>query len=160
MPRRPAATPQSPDWQTLLHASGLRVTPATVTVLGILHQAPAALTHEELFNAYARCAGAPPDKVTLYRILDRLVSASLCDKLPGTDRVTRFTLHANTSGHVFECSSCHKLLPLPDDPELPAALDRLGKALKRRGIQTSESSVTLRGTCSDCAHDHDGNGSS
>ncbi|MGJ7530647.1 Fur family transcriptional regulator [Variovorax sp. GB1P17] len=139
-----------PDWAGLLHEHGLRATRAVVQVLEILHSADAPLTHEKIHEAYLRLAGEAPDKVTLYRILERLNEAKLCDRSMGADRLTRFAQHSTTSGNVFECSSCHKVQALPEDPDLPAVLARLGKALKRRGIQTHDTAVTLRGTCSDC----------
>jgi len=133
-----------------LRAHGLRATPAALAVLEVLHAARAPLTHDEAAREYQRRVGAPPDRVTLYRILDRLAQAGLCDRISGADRRTRFAAHGQGAGYVFECSACHKVLPLPDDPELPAVLDRLGRSLKRRGIRASEATVMLHGTCRDC----------
>ncbi|MFT3778389.1 MAG: transcriptional repressor [Ottowia sp.] len=150
MPRPFTTLPAADDWPPVLRRHGLRATSATLGVLGVMRRAEVPMTHEEIQRAYAREFGAPPDKVTLYRVLERLTGAGLCDTLAGADRRNRFALHASGSGHVFECSCCHKVLPLPDDPELPAALARLGKALKRQGIRAQASAVTLRGTCADC----------
>ncbi len=145
------APPAPADWSTRLREHGLRATPAALDVLGVLQEAAAPMTHEELQHACAlRASGKPLDRVTLYRILDRLTEAGLCTRIAGSDRVSRFALHAGTSGHVFECSHCHKVLPLPEIPDLPQVLGRIGRALRRKGIQTHASAVTLKGTCADC----------
>ena len=163
MPRHAAPTSAAEDWPQVLRRHGLRATPATLGVLDLLRRTPVPLTHEEIHAAYAERIGSPPDRVTLYRILERLTEAALCDTFPGADRRSRFALHASGSGHIFECSSCHRVLPLPEDPELPAALARLGKALRRKGIRTEDTAVTLRGVCADCGRSvqrHPGKGSS
>ena len=150
MPRPAAPASAAEDWPRILRRHGLRSTSATLGVLDILHRASAPMTHEEILATYAGRIGPPPDRVTLDRILDRLTEATLCDSFLGADRRHRFARHASGSGHVFECSNCHRVLPLPEDPELPAALARLGKALRRKGIRTQETAVTLRGVCADC----------
>lgn len=152
MSRSPRISDPEPaeDFASLVREQGLRATPATLLVLQILSHAQVPLTHEEIQGAFAGNTDAPPDRVTLYRVLERLTAVGLCDTLTGADRRSRFTLHAKGSGHVFECAQCHKVVPLPQDPELPAALERLRKTLKRKGMQTQESMVTLRGTCGDC----------
>ena len=91
-------------------------------------------------------------RVTVYRVLDRLVEAGLCDRRVGADRVNRFSRHVEAaSGNTFECDQCHKVLALPSDPELPKVMGRLGKALRKQGIDTRNTALTLHGTCGECA---------
>jgi len=144
------------DWPSVLRKHGLRATTATIRVLRLLATSSSPMTHEEIQGVLSAQADAAPDRVTLYRVLERLAEVHLCDTFTGADRRTRFALHANGSGHVFECSRCHKVVPLAPDPELPAVLDRLSKSLRRKGLETQEAVVTLRGMCGNCGTgDHD-----
>ncbi|SFP18107.1 Fur family transcriptional regulator, ferric uptake regulator [Variovorax sp. 770b2] len=140
------------DSETLLRESGLRVTRAAQTVLELLRHTSQPLTHEEVAAAYTTATGEAPDRVTIYRVLDRLVEAGLCDRRVGADRVNRFARHVEAaSGNIFECDQCHKVLALPSDPELPKVMGRLGRALRKQGIDTRHTALTLHGTCGDCA---------
>jgi Fur family ferric uptake transcriptional regulator len=155
--RKPSASSSSSaanlpfDSEALLRASGLRVTRATQTVLELLQHSSQPLTHEDVAAAYAAATGEAIDRVTLYRVLDRLVEAGLCDRRIGADRVSRFAPHVETaSGNTFECDQCHKVLALPADPELPKMMGRLGRALRKQGIDTRHTALTLHGTCGEC----------
>jgi len=140
------------DSERLLRDSGLRVTRAAQTVLELLERSSQPLTHEEVAAAYTAATGEAPDRVTVYRVLDRLVEAGLCDRRVGADRVNRFSRHVEAaSGNTFECDQCHKVLALPSDPELPKVMGRLGKALRKQGIDTRNTALTLHGTCGECA---------
>ena len=144
-----AATP--PDSETLLRQSGLRVTRAAQTVVELLARASQPLTHDDVVAAYTAAAGEAPDRVTIYRVLDRLVEAGLCDRRVGADRVNRFSSHLDAaSGNIFECDQCHNVLALPSDPELPKVMSRLGRELRKQGIDTRHTALTLHGTCGEC----------
>ena len=137
--------------ETLLRKSGLRVTRAAQTVLELLARASQPLTHDDVVAAYTANAGEVPDRVTVYRVLDRLVEAGLCDRRVGADRVNRFSRHVEAaSGNIFECDLCHKVLALPADPGLPKVMSRLGRELRKQGIDTRRTALTLHGTCGEC----------
>jgi Fur family ferric uptake transcriptional regulator len=148
-----ASAPEVPSTDALLRAKGLRVTRASVTVLELLQGVSQPLTHEEIGAAFAAATGETPDRVTLYRVLDRLVEVGLCQRRVGADRVNRFALavEASAAGNVFECDRCHTQLALPADPALPKMMDRLGKALREQGIDPSHTALTLHGICGACA---------
>lgn len=154
-PLRPKPRPLVPapfDSEAVLREHGMRVTRAAQIVLALLEHASQPLTHEEVAAAYTAAAGEAPDRVTIYRVLDRLVEAGLCDRRVGPDRVNLFARHVSAeSGNTFECDQCHKVLALPSDPELPKVMGRLGKALRAQGIDTRHTALTLHGMCGDCA---------
>jgi len=152
MPKPSSAAAAAPfDGDALLRAAGLRVTRAAQTVLALLEHAAQPLTHDEVVAAYTAAAGERPDRVTIYRVLDRLVEAGLCDRRVAADRVNRFSRHVEAaSGHVFECDQCHKVLALPADPALPRVMSRLGRELRKHGIDARRAALTLHGTCGDC----------
>lgn len=148
---KPPIAAMAPDSETLLRSSGLRVTRAAQTVLELLEHASQPLTHDDVVAAYTTATGEAPDRVTVYRVLDRLVDAGLCDRRVGADRVNRFSRHVEAaSGNTFECDQCHKVLALPSDPELPKVMSRLGRELRKQGIDTRHTALTLHGTCGEC----------
>lgn len=149
---KPPLTAAPFDSEALLRDSGLRVTRAAQTVLELLERSSQPLTHEDVASAYTTATGEAPDRVTVYRVLDRLVEAGLCDRRVGADRINRFSRHVDAaSGNTFECNHCHKVLALPSDPELPKVMGRLGKALRKQGIDTRHTALTLHGTCGECS---------
>lgn len=128
----------------LLLQCNATATPARVRVLQLLLAADAAMSHQELQQA-AAAGGQTFDKVTLYRVLDWLVSQDLVHSITGQDRVRRFSLVRTHHGHAhFECNGCGRLFCLhstlatatPDVPSgfIPVTLD-----------------ITVRGRCADCA---------
>ncbi len=152
---RPSSKPSSAapapfDGEALLRGAGLRATRAAQTVLALLEQAARPLAHDDVVAAYTAAAGERPDRVTIYRVLDRLVEAGLCERRVGADRIGRFSRRAAAPGHVFECNHCHKVLALPADPELPRVMSRLGRELRKHGIDAHRTALTLHGTCGDC----------
>jgi len=148
---KPPPAAKAPDSETLLRQRGLRVTRAAQTVLELLARASQPLTHDDVVAAYTAATGEAPDRVTIYRVLDRLVEAGLCDRRVGADRVNRFSRHVEAaSGNIFECDQCHKVLALPSDPELPKVMSRLGRELRKQGIDTRHTALTLHGTCGEC----------
>lgn len=135
----------------LLDRAGARATAARVAVLDILLDTATALTHQEIAAA-AQAAGSPPDRVTLYRVLDWLVEQNFAHKIAGEDRVWRFNaqdsvVNAAHSPHQhahFHCRLCGRLycldaLPAPLVSSLPA------------GFHCEQVELTLRGICAACA---------
>ena len=165
----------------LLSAHGLRRTHAARRVLGWLLAHPdTSYTHAQLQAALtegdeesglriqsamtrtgekAKAADtAPLDRVTLYRLIDRLTQVGLLLCRVDASRVRRYQampagVHAMPH---FECQSCHRDSPLEtalqssaDDLERAAqsALD----ALKALGYQGMSLDFAVRGVCADCA---------
>lgn len=127
----------------LIRAAGARATPARVQVLRVLAAAPAPMTHQEIEGAFA---GAPLDRVTLYRVLDWLVAAGLASKVADARRVFRFALaHGGAhAGHAhFRCEGCGRVFcldaPVPALPALPA------------GFVLTRAELDLSGRCAGCA---------
>lgn len=141
------------DWRSRLQQAGLRATSLTVAVLETLERADQPRSHEELArDLVAVGVAATVDRVTLYRILDRLTVAGLLSRIQGSDRAWRHALaqRQNATGY-FECDHCHSISALPEDPELAGALARIERKLSRRGVHSTNSAITIRGTCRDCS---------
>ncbi|GAB3479005.1 Fur family transcriptional regulator [Polaromonas eurypsychrophila] len=166
---------------TLLSAHGLRRTAAARRVLGWLLAHPdTSYTHAQLQAALAggdeqpglriksamtktgkktRAADtAPLDRVTLYRLIDRLTQVGLLLCRVDASRVRRYQampVGVHAMPH-FECQSCHRDSPLESALQASAEdLDRAAQsaldALKALGYQGMRLDFAVRGVCADCA---------
>lgn len=154
----------------LLSAHGLRRTAAARRVLGWLLAHPdVSYTHAQLQVALgdddtdltpAKADSATLDRVTLYRLIDRLTQVGLLLCRVDSQRVRRYqampaSVHA--APH-FECQSCHRDSPLAK--ALCASANDLEKAaqtalatLRALGYQDMHMDFAVRGVCADCAND-------
>ena len=151
---------------TLLSAHGLRRTAAARLVLGWLLAHPdTSYTHAQLQAALVAdgadgtdAPGVALDRVTLYRLIDRLTQVGLLLCRVDASRVRRYQamptcVHA--SPH-FECQSCHRDSPLAGALQANALdLERAAasalQALQALGYQGMSMDFAVRGVCVDCA---------
>ena len=153
----------------LLSAHGLRRTNAARLVLGWLQANPeTSCTHAQLQAAPRHSPDAPAllDRVTLYRLMDRLTQVGLIQCSVDASRTRRYQARS-AKGHAsayFECQSCHRGSPL--SAALSAALsgelktstqDNLQhaaqialKAFKALGYQGTSVDFAVRGVRADC----------
>lgn len=156
-PREPAAVP--PHIQTRLEAAGLRRTLATRAVLGLfLAQPPGGLTHAQALQALT-ARGLDINRVTLYRLLDRLAACGVLQRHTDDQaRTWRFNLAPQeASGEDegalprFECDACHRQFRLTDASEPTRAMAQdLFSSLARLGHQGARVDVSVHGTCAGC----------
>ena len=149
----PVRLPHSePDWTELLHSKGLRATAATKLVLSTLQASGEPLSHDELEQRLIAVdsANSKPDRVTLYRILERLCQTGLLRKVSHSDRSWRFALTKLDEAGTFECDECHELTPLVQDEKLSEAMTLIGKYLKAKGQEATPSFLSAHGVCAKC----------
>lgn len=147
----------------LLSAHSLRRTHAARRVLGWLLAHPdTSYTHAQLQVALAGEGDAGDsaglDRVTLYRLIDRLTQVGLLLCRVDASRVRRYqampsSVHAMPH---FECQSCHRDSPLEGALQASAGdLERAAQsaidALKALGYQGMSLDFAVRGVCADCA---------
>lgn len=143
----------------LLSAHGLRRTRAARVVLAwMLANPDTSYTHAQLQLATQYSQALALDRVTLYRLIDRLTQVGLLLCRVDANRVRRYqampvSVHALPH---FECQSCHKdqlftsaLQSSTNDLE-KAAQSALA-ALKALGYQGLSMDFAVRGVCADCA---------
>ena len=143
----------------LLAAHGLRRTAAARLVLGwMLAHPDTSYTHAQLQAALTDESAATLDRVTLYRLIDRLTQVGLLLCRVDSQRVRRYqampaSVHAIPH---FECQSCHRDSPLSG--ALKASADDLDRAaqtalaaLSALGYQGMSMDFAVRGVCVDCA---------
>jgi Fur family ferric uptake transcriptional regulator len=152
----------------LLSAHGLRRTAAARRVLGWLLAHPdTSYTHAQLQTALSgegaagelEAQDAPAlDRVTLYRLIDRLTQVGLLLCRVDSQRVRRYQAmppSVQTMPH-FECQSCHKDSPLAgalraNAKDLEKAAQTAIEALQALGYQGMSLDFAVRGVCADCA---------
>ena len=152
----------------LLAAHGLRRTGAARAVLAwfLSHpdtsythaQLQAALSGELAADGLEAADAAALDRVTLYRLIDRLTQVGLLLYRVDSQRVRRYQAmppSVQTMPH-FECQSCHKDSPLAgalsaNAIDLERAAQTAIEALQGLGYQGMSLDFAVRGVCADCA---------
>jgi len=159
----PTRLPTDPI-DALLSAHGLRRTSAARLVLGWLLANPdTSYTHAQLQAALGGGADASAvlDRVTLYRLIDRLTQVGLLLCRVDASRTRRYqampaSVHAIPH---FECQSCHRDSPLAgalsgaldaSAQDLERAAQTALEALKALGYQGMSMDFAVRGVCADC----------
>ncbi len=143
----------------LLSAHGLRRTAAARQVLGWLLAHPGtSYTHAQLQLALQGANEAALDRVTLYRLIDRLTQVGLLLCRVDANRVRRYqavSASVHATAH-FECQSCHRDSPLTgalqaNTQDLEKAAQTAIEALKALGYTGLSTDFAVRGVCADCA---------
>ena len=155
----PPLSPSDDPIDALLSAHGLRRTAAARQVLGWLLAHPdTSYTHAQLQAALSDGAEAALDRVTLYRLIDRLTQVGLLLCRVDSQRVRRCqampaSVHAIPH---FECQSCHRDSPLAgalraSAQDLEKAAQTALETLQALGYQGLSMDFAVRGLCLDCA---------
>lgn len=134
----------------------MRATRATRALAQLYRLRPeAAFSGAEVLAGLA-AMGAPVNKVTAYRMLDRFAAAGLLHKVVDASRVTRFALAPSESEGAtprFECDDCHRQFRLSEGAEpVQAALQQVLDALASAGHEGLAVDIAVRGRCAGCAH--------
>lgn len=152
---------QADPIDALLTAHSLRRTSAARLVLGWLLAHPdTSYTHAQLQTALVSSTEMALDRVTLYRLIDRLTQVGLLLCRVDASRVRRYQAMP-TSVHTiahFECQSCHRDSPLNgalsgvlQANDLERAAQTALAALKALGYQDMRMDFAVRGVCVDCS---------
>ncbi|UUZ75091.1 Fur family transcriptional regulator [Polaromonas sp. P1(28)-13] len=159
----PKSSPTADPIDALLSAHGLRCTAAARLVLGWLLAHPdTSYTHAQLQAALASdgdpAHSAALDRVTLYRLIDRLTQVGLLLCRVDANRVRRYQAMPSSVHAIphFECQSCHRDSPLSgalqaSANDLERAAQTALEALKTLGYQGMSMDFAVRGVCADCA---------
>lgn len=146
-----------------LDRAGLRRTRATCAVLQVfLADGSWTATHADV-EAALLSQGLEVNRVTLYRLLDRLASTGLLVRhVDDVARTWRYALASELlagegGGHSvgvvprFECDACHRQFRLTEaSPPTQAVADQLLKTLATLGHQGQRVDLSIHGTCNVC----------
>ncbi|MBK7658284.1 MAG: transcriptional repressor [Betaproteobacteria bacterium] len=140
----PAPRSRSSAAERAIRAAGERLTAPRAAVLQTLLAARQALTHHEIEQALASRLAV--DRVTVYRVLDWLVSLGLAHRIAGEDRTWRFLAthgEAHATHAHFMCSRCGRTVCL-DEVAVPPAVK------VPRGFEPSHVELNVKGVCAAC----------
>jgi Fur family ferric uptake transcriptional regulator len=152
--RKPHSDSPSSAIESAIRATGARVTPARVRILGLLQSAHRPLSHRDIEALLSRDAFPEMDRVTLYRTLDWLASSSLARKATDARGVFCFTAINTNVEHSeyihFRCTGyggvfCLDMRP-PPPPKLP------------EGFWLTGVDVDISGECANCGNNHSRSG--
>ena len=151
--------PDTPDVERLISRIGLRRTRATAAVLDFFLTHPnQTVTHADLEAELAE-RGLAVNRVTLYRLLDRLVAHQVLDKHPDEQsRHWRFGWRDSASDPAlprFECDECHRHFDLPEaSGPTRAVAEQLLHTLSSLGHVGQRVDLSIHGTCAGCNDPH------
>ena len=140
------ATSDISNLRTELRSAGLRATPARVAVLRLLRAATGPLSHGEIVQALGNDTW---NRTTLYRNLIDLERAGLTRRTQLGEPVWRFEDalgdHGVRSHPHFVCTTCSKVVCLPELEIAPRAVADCRRAIRKRSFE-----IQLRGVCDAC----------
>lgn len=153
--KEPVSVPA--EIQSRLEGAGLRRTLATRAVLGLFLARPVGgLTHAQSLAAL-NARGLDINRVTLYRLLDRLASCGVLQRQSDDQRTWRFSLAPLSTDAApkvaprFECDACHRQFPLLEASEpTRTATHHLFQALAQMGHAGTRVDLAVHGTCASC----------
>lgn len=137
--------------------AGMRATRATQALLALLPQQPAGGWSHAALEAALHQQGHSINRVTIYRVLDRLCTSGVLRKHVDAQRTTRFelasadtTAPANTS--AVACTDCSQPLVLGEAAaQVQSALQALQQALAHStGTPQLQLAVGVQGACQHC----------
>ncbi len=146
---KPPYLAKIPEAEATLRATGERVTEPRVTVLSTLLACDHAMSHLDVAATIAKHHTI--DRVTVYRVLDWLVSVEIAHRIAGDDRVWRFMMNHRSASKVaphpshahFTCNTCGQTI----------CLDKVKPKMNIKlpvGFRTLEVDLKVRGLCADC----------
>ncbi len=139
----------------LLTAHGLRRTATARAVLKwLMAHRDRSWTHAELQSALQQQAVGELDRVTLYRLLDRLSQVGLLLCTVDADRVRHYRAVSEVADTVprFECQACHRNFELEGKAvQLERAAKSALRALESIGHHGLSVDLSVRGVCADCS---------
>jgi Fur family transcriptional regulator, ferric uptake regulator len=133
------------DIRTLLKSSGIRATPARISVLRELRAAHSPLTHADLTEILVPEGF---DKATVFRNLADLTEAGLVSRTELGDHVWRFEAldpdHPGAEKHPhFVCVDCGSVTCLGD-------MEFTAKSRKQAAAIRNITEILIKGHCSEC----------
>lgn len=141
-----------------LRQRGLRLSPGTRAAIDVLHTSPSRVWRHATLQAALSAKGVRMDRVTLYRLLQRLVRAGLVRDVTPTAEGKRRSGAYVWVGHVepaltvsHTCPRCGQSDPSPlPSAALAHALQQLSRALAAPDATTTHAHLTLHATCTRC----------
>lgn len=126
----------------------LRNTASRQAILEVLQRATTPLTVPEMLTRLAKNNGPLPHKTTVYREIERLITARSVQLIMLPDGIARYELmHGNDHHHHAVCEGCGKI----EELTLPENIGPLERAVaKQTGFSITGHILEFIGRCRSC----------
>jgi Fur family zinc uptake transcriptional regulator len=130
---------------------GGRLTPKRRQVLEILLQKPQPLSAYEIADHYQQILSETIPAMSVYRMLDFLISQGLVHKLASANKFIACShitcQHGHQTPQFLICDNCHSVREVGIDNRLITALK---KSISDNNFQLNSPQLELHGLCEDC----------
>ena len=142
---------------------GMRATRATKALLALVGSQPGMQWSVAEVQARLQKMGVEVNRVTSYRLLDRLAAAGKLVKSVDAERLTRYALRADAPEPLqvrYECTDCHSVQSLAEQAgdaataQVNQAMAQYLQVLQEQGLAPEQTELRLQGLCADCRHEH------
>ena len=134
--------------------AGMRSTRASQAVLALFAARPEAVVSEADVERSLRAQGIAVNRVTVYRLLNKLHAAGLLQRSVDAERIARYmpsSAEAGSQAPRFECDGCHQQFRLAGHQvRLQTALRALRQELQAAGHEELRLDLAVRGRCAGC----------
>ncbi|WP_315128528.1 transcriptional repressor [Comamonas antarctica] len=135
--------------------AGMRSTRASQAVLALFAAQPDAVLSEADVERSLLAQGIVVNRVTVYRLLNKLHAGGVLQRSVDAGRVARYLRAAADGGPPlprFECDGCHQQIRLAGhQDQLQTALQALRQELQAAGHAELRLDLAVRGRCAGCA---------
>ncbi len=136
--------------ETALQQTGVRLTPQRLAIAGVLAQTGKEASAQELYDRVRR-KHPYIGRATVFRSLDRLVSAGLAQRLERPGHVSAYVWCEPGHHHHLICTTCRTVEELDEDAVAP-----LAEAIaQKRGFRVDHATLDFYGECRTCASRRD-----
>lgn len=135
--------------------AGMRSTRASQAVLALFAAQPDAAFSEADVERNLQAQGIAVNRVTVYRLLNKLHAAGLLQRSVDAERIARYLRSSPEGAAVprFECDGCHQQIRLAGHQDrLQTALHALRQELQAAGHEALRLDLAVRGRCAGCVH--------
>lgn len=134
--------------------AGMRSTRASQAVLALFAARPDAAFSEADVERSLQAQGIAVNRVTVYRLLNKLHAAGLLQRSVDAERIARYmpaSAEPGTQVPRFECDGCHQQIRLAGhQDQLQTALQALRQELQAAGHAQLRLDLAVRGRCAGC----------
>src|SRR5919109_2237282 len=135
--------------QSALQKTGVRLTPQRLAIAGVLAQTGKEVSAQELYDRVRR-KHPYIGRATVFRSVDRLVSAGLAQRLERPGHVSASVWCEPGHHHHLICTTCRTVEDLDEASVAPLA----ESIARQRGFRVDHATLDFYGECRSCSSRH------
>jgi Fur family ferric uptake transcriptional regulator len=132
-----------------LQQTGVRLTPQRLAIAGVLAQVGKEVSAQELYDRVRR-KHPYIGRATVFRSVDRLVSAGLAQRLERPGHVSAYVWCEPGHHHHLICTTCRTVEDLGEDAVSPL----VETIARQRGFRVDHATLDFYGECRNCSSRH------